>query len=46
MIDRVRRWGWLGEGHGSKRGVEHSAALDDPGDREGAVRHPLRRNRA
>jgi len=46
MIDRVRRWGWLSEGHGSKRAVEHSAALDDARDRQGEVRHPFRRNRA
>ena len=41
MIDRVRRWGRLGEGHSSKRTIEHSAALDDARDREGAVRCPL-----
>ena len=46
MIDRARRWGWLSEGHGGKRAVEHPAALDDARDRQGAVRHPLRQNRA
>ena len=46
MTDRVRRWGWLGEGFESKRAVEYPAALDDTRDRQGAVRHHLRQNRA